>query len=236
MKARVLTTVFLATAGLATAASDIATVKERTYTSRQPLYFRLVFDKDGKQTMLGVIDASKDKGAYDTVYLDENMNRDLTDDTAKPFKRYTDEGPYKGKLDPQISFTGPVNAETTAQFSIEFPKLAPHGSGNLDKWGYFDWSIAEQKQNWRCWFINGQMNFFTSASDALTGTPVRLGLGAGCKLDIRPEVRTALSIGVTDDNKCTLRTNGAGGPGEPPFFTLLQNGKVIGKREKMEFG
>ena len=82
--------------------------KERSYGSAKPLYFRAVFGNERKSSMLGVIDESKGTGTgYDTAYVDENMNGDLTDEQPKNFEENRKTKEYVVKFD----FKGPLKEE-----------------------------------------------------------------------------------------------------------------------------
>ncbi len=80
------------------------------------------------------------------------------------------------------------------------------------------------------------MKTFSSAADALKGTPVRL-VGE-CKWEISSQVRNKkanVSAALKDDNGCMLRRV-RGPKGEiSPMLTLVQDGRTK-QQGKMEFG
>jgi len=86
-------------------------LKEPRYGSKRPLYFCVVFGKEGKNPMLGVVDESGGTDAgYDVAYVDENMNGDLTDDAVREFPR-RESGSRAGELTPRFEFKGPFGGE-----------------------------------------------------------------------------------------------------------------------------
>jgi len=88
-------------------------LKEPRYGSERPLYFCVVFGKEGKNPMLGVVDESGGTDAgYDVAYVDENMNGDLTDDTAKEFPR-RESGSRTGELEPRFDFVPSTQSIST---------------------------------------------------------------------------------------------------------------------------
>jgi len=211
------------------------TLKEPGYGSENPLYFCVVFGKDGKNPMLGVIDESGGTGAgYDVAYLDENMNGDLTDDVAKKFSRY-ESGSRKGELEPRFEFDGPIEGEEKARYALNIYSLAPRYRENMQKDEYYFFWYLNVK-DWNYFFINGKINMFSSAADALKGTPVLLG--GECKWEIKSRIqnnKSLVSAGLKDRNGCTLRIVSQAGKTVSPTLKLIKNGKVE-TEEKMKFG
>jgi hypothetical protein len=214
--------------------SEQVIVKEPAYGSGRPAYFRIAFGKDGKQSMLGVIDEAKGTGkGYDVVYLDENLNGDLCDDAARKFETIKD-GPEAGKLWPTFSFHGPDIGGLKARYKVYFYDLRPLASDVPGNDLYFDWGL--EVGDWGHRFITGKMKYYISAAQALAGMPVRMG--SECTWDIPSEIEMSLAVGVKDANGCTLRWLGC--PNKKlfprPSLTLLRDGKVIINHQKMEFG
>jgi hypothetical protein len=208
-------------------------VKDRQYSSENPLYFRVVFGEQGDHSTLGVIDESGGTGAgYDIVYVDENRNGDLTDDAAKKLAKY-ERGSRAGQINPTFKFCGPLGEKAAATYSLNIYSLTQQ-----DRAGpgvkYFFWSLGTG--DWNYFFINGKVTLFSSAADALTGPPVRLA--GQCKWEIRARNQNGkrtISAGLKDENGCTLRIVSKAGKTLSPKLTLLQDGKT--KMEKdMTFG
>ena len=209
--------------------------KENRYRSENPLYFRVVFGKEGENPMLGVVDESAGTGTgYNVAYVDENMNGDLTDEAAKKFSRY-ERGSRAGQLNPRFEFTGPFKGEQKARYTLYIYSLTrknyPRRSGNDY---YFHWFL--DIKDWHYFFINGKMALFSNAADAMKGNPVHLG--SECKWQINRRTRDGramVSAGVKDGNGCTLRSLRQAGERLSPTLMLIQDDKVI-REEKMKFG
>jgi hypothetical protein len=220
----------------------LALPKERQYGSEHPLYFRVVFGKEGGASMLGVLDESKGTGAgYDTAYVDENMNNDFADDQPKafPLKKSRDNSTA---LDPQFSFRGQLGENGNAGYTLDIFSLGsslrlPANNNGRSVQGIvctFDWTLNVNE--WNYYLINGRMRLFSTAADALKSEPVRLG--GGCKFAISSYVekgKLMIAAGVKDDNGCNLRTLQCSKKALSPLLILSQNGNVV-LRQKMEFG
>ena len=213
----------------------LGTLKEPGYGSKHPLYFCVVFGKDGKNPMLGVIDESGGTGTgYDVAYIDENMNGNLMDDSARKFARRKS-GSRKGELEPRFEFEGPFEAETTAKYTLYIYSLAPRYRGSIQENNYSLHWFLDIKE-WNYFFINGKMKLFSSAADALKGTPVLLG--GECKWEISSQInngKSVVSAGLKDRNGCTLRIVRRAGKTVSPTLSLIKDGKVKAE-EKMKFG
>ena len=210
-------------------------LKEPRYGSKRPLYFCVVFGKEGKNPMLGVVDESGGTDAgYDVAYVDENMNGILTDDAAKEFPR-RESGSRAGELTPRFEFKGPFETEESAKYAINIYSLAPRYRGNIQGNDYnFFWYL--DIKDWNYFFINGKIKLFSSAADALKGTPVLLG--GQCKWEISSRIRdgkSLVSAGLKDRNGCTLRIVRRAGTTVSPTLTLTKDGKVE-TEDKMQFG
>ncbi len=106
-------------------------LKEPRYGSKRPLYFCVIFGKEGKKPMLGVIDESGGTDAgYDIAYVDENMNGDLTDDSARKFAK-VESGSRAGELSPRFEFDGPFESEGRAKYTRNIYSLAPRYRRNI---------------------------------------------------------------------------------------------------------
>jgi len=210
-------------------------LKEPRYGSKRPLYFRVVFGKEGKNPMLGVVDESGGTGAgYDVVYVDENMNGDLTDDSAMKFPR-RESGSRAGELTPRFEFKGPFEGEGSAKYSLNIYSLVPRYRGSIQGNEYHFFWYLDVKE-WNYFFINGKMKLFSSAADALKGTPVHLG--GECKWEISSRIRdgkSLVSAGLKDRNGCTLRIVRRAGKTVSPTLSLIKDGKVE-TEQKMKFG
>jgi hypothetical protein len=209
--------------------------KEPRYDSKHPLYFRVVFGEKGNNSMLGVVDESGGTGAgYDVAYVDENMNGDLKDETAKKFSRY-EHGSRAGELEPRFEFTGPFKGKERAKYTLYIYSLTRKTYSRLPGNEYsFHWFLDVKE--WHYFFINGRMALFSNVTDAMKGKPVHLG--SQCKWEISPgtkDGRAMVSAGLKDGNGCTLRTVGGAGDRISPTLTLIQDGKVR-TEEKMKFG
>ncbi len=210
-------------------------LKEPRYGSKRPLYFRVVFGKEGKNPMLGVVDESGGTDAgYDVAYVDENMNGDLTDDAAKEFPR-RESGSRTGELEPRFDFKGPFEGEESAKYAINIYSLAPRYRGNIQGNEYYFFWYLDVKE-WNYFFISGKIKLFSSAADALKGTPVLLG--GQCKWEISSRIQNSKSLvsaGLKDINGCTLRIVSQSGKTVSPTLTLIKDGKIE-TEEKMKFG
>jgi hypothetical protein len=217
--------------------------KEPKYGSKRPLYFRVVFGKEGKPSMLGVIDESGGTGTgYDTAYVDENMDNDLTNEDPKKFPVRTQRvrlqtGAVSSRSipDPRFDFKGPLGEKGSADYTLNIYSLRyqNRAATPTNKY-YFFWYL--RAQDWNYFLINGQMPLYSTAADALKGEPVRLG--GPCKWEINSQMRdknVLVSAGLKDENGSTLRS--LAGPSGPlsPELTLLEDGKTV-KQEKMTFG
>jgi len=210
-------------------------LKEPRYGSERPLYFCVVFGKEGKNPMLGVVDESGGTNAgYDVAYVDENMNGDLTDDAAKEFPR-RESGSRTGELEPRFDFKGPFEGETSAKYALNIYSLTPRFRESIKgNENYFFWYL--DIKDWGYFFINGKINLFSSAAEALKGTPVLLG--GECKWEISSQIKNGkpvVSAGLKDRNGCTLRIVRRAGQTVSPALTLIKDGKVEAE-EKMKFG
>ena len=210
-------------------------LKEPRYGSEHPLYFCVVFGKEGKNPMLGVVDESGGTDAgYDVAYVDENMNGDLTDDAAKQFTR-RESGSRAGELEPRFEFKGPFEGEESARYALNIYSLSPSFSGNIKGNEYYFFWYLDVKE-WGYFFISGKMNLFSSAADALKGTPVLLG--GQCKWEISSRIRdgkSLVSADLKDRNGCTLGIVRQERGTKTPTLTLIKDGKVE-TEEKMKFG
>jgi len=210
-------------------------LKEPRYGSEHPLYFRVVFGKEGKNPMLGVVDESGGTDAgYDVAYVDENMNGDLTDDSARKFAQ-VESGSRAGELSPRFEFKGPFEGDESATYKLDIYSLTPRYSKSIQGNGYyFFWYLGVK--DWSYVFINGKMELFSSAADALKGTPVHLG--GQCKWEISSRIqdgKSLVSAGLKDINGCTLRIIRQAGKTVSPTLTLIKDGKIE-TEEKMKFG
>jgi hypothetical protein len=210
-------------------------IKESKYGSKNPLYFRVLFGKEGTNPMLGVVDESEGTGdGYDVFYIDENMNGDLTDDTARKFPR-RERGSRAGELDPKFEFWGPFDGQEKVKYAINIYSLASRYSKSVKGNEYYFFSYLDINE-WHYFFINGKMKLYSSVDEAMKGTPVVLG--GECKWQISSrtqEGKSLISAGLKDRNGCTLRLVRRNGQMVSPTLSLLKDGKVEAE-EKMKFG
>jgi hypothetical protein len=210
-------------------------IKEPRYGSNNPLYFRVLFGKEAANPMLGVVDESQGTGAgYDVAYIDENMNGDLTDDTAKKFSR-RDSGSPAGELEPKFEFEGTFEDQRNAKYAINIYSLSPRYSSSVKDDQYYFFSYVDIG-DWHYFFINGKIKMYPSVEEAMKGIPVLLG--GECRWQINSRIqegKSLVSAGLKDRNGCTLRVVTQGGQMLSPSLTLLKEGKVE-VEEKMKFG
>ena len=210
--------------------------KERSYGSERPLYFRVVLGKEGRTSMLGVVDESKGTGTgYDTAYVDENMNSDFTDEQPKKFPSGRKRDDETSGWQPRFEFKGPLRGEESVKYTLNIYSLARkrHGATQGNDY-YFFWYL--KTKGWNYFFINGRMKLFASAADALKGAAVQLG--GECRWEIKSRIQKSkvlVSAGLKDGNGCTLRTVSGPKKGLSPMLTLIKDG-IVKKEEKMEFG
>ncbi len=216
--------------------------KEPKYGSERPLYFRALLGKEGKASMLGVLDESGGTGTgYNIAYMDENMDNDLTNDTPKKFpvaKVRTSSASRRlvAQPLPRFHFKGPLREKDTAEYTLDIYALSntTPTTNPKDKY-YFSWYLRTENL-WNYRFISGQMSLYSKAADALKGTPVRLG--GTCKWEISSGFRekdALVSAGLKDENGCTLRIVRSLAENPSPQLTLIKDGKIMAQ-EKMSFG
>ena len=208
--------------------------KERQYSSKNPLYFRAVFGKEGTNSTLGVLDESAGTGTgYNVAYVDENRNGDLTDDAAKEFGKI-ERGSRAGQTTPTFNFSGPPpKSGKSAKYTLNLYALARKGNPAPGD-HYFFWTLDTDA--WNYFFINGKIRLSSSAADALAGPPVRLG--GPCKWQITSASKNGkamVSAGLKDENDCTLRLVRLSGKILSPRLNLIKDGKVEMEKD-MEFG
>jgi hypothetical protein len=209
-------------------------LKDRQYASKNPLYFRVVFGREGTTSTLGVLDESSGTGTgYNVAYVDENRNDDLTDDAAKKFAKI-ERGSRTGQTDPSFNFSGPLSkGGKSAKYTLNLYALgrrAPATPGEH----YFFWTLDTDA--WNYFFINGRMRLSSSAADALAGPAVCFG--GDCKWEItsRPKNgKATVSAGLKDENGCTLRLVRLSRKTLSPRLSLAKNGKIEFE-EDMKFG
>jgi hypothetical protein len=209
--------------------------KEPKYASKRPLYFRVLLGKEGKASMLGVLDESEGTGTgYNVAYMDENMDNDLTNDAPKKFPMMRARTGTASTPDPRFDFKGPLNPKNTADYTLNIYSLRSGNPATPKGKVYFFWYL--KTEGWNYFVINGQMTLYPKAGDALKGEPVRLG--GPCKWDISSRVQNnvvLVSAGLKDENGSTLRTLSGPDGARSPQLTLLQDGKTV-KEEKLRFG
>ena len=209
--------------------------KQSANSLRSPKYFRVVFGKEGKNSMLGVIKESKGTGdGYNVAYMDENMNGDLTDDVEKKFSRY-ERGSRAGQLEPKFEFQGPFKAGEKAKYTLYFYSVNRKIRARVPGNDYtFLWFLDTGQ--WHYFFINGKIKFYSSADAAQNGKPIHLI--SQCQWDISTRTQrddAVISAGLKDKNGCTLRVVRNSGQTISPKLTLTKDDKVVMK-EKMKFG
>lgn len=209
--------------------------KEPKYGSEHPLYFCVVLGNEGTKSMLGIVDESDGTGTgYDTAYIDENMNGDLTDEAVKKFSQ-VERGSRAGELEPSIKFEGPFKAGQKATYTLNIYSLTRKNySRQPGNDYYFHWYL--DTGGWNYFFINGKMKFFSNAADAMNSKAVRLG--GPCQWNINSGIKDGkpvISAGLKDGNGCTLRILRGAGDSKSPKLSLIKDGKVMAE-ENMKFG
>jgi hypothetical protein len=210
-------------------------IKEPRYRSKYPLYFRVLFGKEAANPMLGVVDESEGTAeGYDVAYVDENMNGDLTDDTARKFTRY-EGGSRAGEIEPKFEFRGPFDGQEKVKYAINIYSLASRFSESVKGNEYYFFSYLDIHE-WNYFFINGKINLYSSIEEALKGTPVVLGGECRWQISSRnQDGKSLISAGLKDINGCTLRSVRRSGQMLSPALTIIKDGKVEAE-EKMKFG
>lgn len=223
----------------ASPASAPATVKEPKLVSSKPIYLSVVFGENTDKKMLIVIDESKGDGTgYDSAYVDENMDGDLTKRPAGKFPQYQVED--KKRTDPRIHFTGPLPGKTDAKASYEL-NLYSLGMASsktaAQKASYFFWSVTDADKA-DFFFINGKFHMYSSAADALAGQPIVLA--SKCKWAVTSRQNgqnAALGVTLKDINGCSLRTaRNASGVLAPVVTVTAGEGKELLKDKTLEYG
>ena len=201
--------------------------KERQYGSNRPLYFRVACGKEGRTSMLGVIDESEGAGTgYDTAFVDENMNNDFTDDRAKEFPVIRSPGNPTGRLHPEFGFNGPFGEKGRAKYTLIVHTLTRKGSGGEPQTGSdVAWGLVAD--GWNCSFFGGTMKLFSSVADAARGTPVRLGGEYKWEIGLRnQDGEVSVTATLKDDNGCTLATVFGPNGNRYPTLTLIKDARV----------
>lgn len=186
-------TVLLLLAACTTLGADVS---EPDYRSKAPLYFRIAFGKEGTPSMLVALDDANDIGpGYDVAYVDENLNGDLTDDSAKRVYSLVS----GGQSESRFSFDKPIQNDR-AKCTLRIRPRA-YKSGYCQ----FYWDL--DVRGWSYAFRDGRMRLYASAAEALRSDPVRLA--SACKWDMGATVRdnkVYVSARLEDANGCMLRT------------------------------
>lgn len=211
---------------------------ERQYRSEHPLYFRVAFGDDGNPSMLGVADESQGTGtAYDTVYLDENMNNDLSDEQPRLFSKLERVRENSTGFNPQIDFKGPQGKNGNVSYSLNIYDLEykKTDSSRHPRVSYFMWRMTIN--DWHYMFINGRMQLYSSAVAALQEKPALLGGKCSWEISSRAkDQKVFVDAALKDENGCKLRSVGSQMQQTlSPMLTLKKDGSVA-LQEKMEFG
>jgi hypothetical protein len=207
-------------------------LKEPPYKSEKHLYLRMAFGEDDSRIMWAVFDESQGTGkGYDQVYVDADMDNDLSDGPSIRFPPASRPGQ---KHDPRFSFKGPMG-DDTVEYELNVYSLARKtGADDLGNECYFFWSATVD--GWRYFLINGRMRLFPTPKAAAEGEPVRLG--GKCHWEINTKTRglnVSVSAGLKDPNGCTLRSvNGPDGKTSPQL--TLMNGDSVAFKGAMGFG
>jgi hypothetical protein len=209
--------------------------KQSANSLRNPKYFRVVFGKEGKNSMLGVIKESEGThDGYNVAYIDENMNGDLTDEVEKRFSRYR-YGSRAGLLEPKFEFQGPFKEDKKAIYTLYLYSLIYKLRARTLESSYgFHWAM--NAEYWYYFFINGRMEFYSSADAAQNGKPIHLI--SKCQWDISTRTQrgdAVISAGLKDKNGCTLRVVRNSGQTISPKLTLTKEDKIV-MEEEMKFG
>ena len=206
--------------------------KEPKYKSSRPLYFRLVFGLDEKNQMLGVFDESSGTGkGYDIVYLDHDADGNLKESRPIKFPKAPDYMKKRGiKFDPKFQFNGPFNGKT-ARYTLSSYSFGMPNSSNPAN---FHCSITTGRWTYR--FINGKLNLYRSADQAVKGTPFYIA--GNITWDVKGTTRgpeRMVSAAIKDKNKGTLRSAKKGDQNLAPHLTLY-SGRKQAFKSKMGFG
>lgn len=211
--------------------------RDSSCRSQHPLYFRLAFGELGKSSMLGVVDESGGSGSgYDTVYLDENLNSDCTDEQPKRFPRQKNPRAGTTGWDPQFSVRGPPGKYGGVNFTLTMSDLErkrTNGSQNI-RASSLMWRM--NLGEWTYLLINGMIKLYPSAAAALEGAPILLG--GPCAVEVGAQVaqgRVSVTAAAKDENNCRVRMVYRNNQPLTPLLTLNQGGRVV-KKDKMEFG
>jgi hypothetical protein len=206
--------------------------KEPKYKSSKPLYFRLVFGVDEKKQMLGVFDGSKGTGkGYDIVYLDYDADSDLKESRPIKFPEAPDWMKKRGmKLEPKFKFSGPFNRQTAQYTLYSYSFERPNSSKPAN------FSCSIEVGRWKYRFINGKLNLYRSADQAVKGKPYYIA--GNITWDVKGATirqQKMVSAAIKDKNGGTLRSTRKGDQNLAPRLTLFSGRKPVFK-SKMGFG
>jgi hypothetical protein len=233
--------------------------KQPTYVSDTPLYFRLAFGREGKASMLGVLDQTWDLSpGYTVAYVDENMDNDLTNDAPKKF-RWRRSGLFglERTYDPQFTVKGPVGDDRAAAGKVAGYRIVLLGlEGKISLPADYPLYCLVSVDNWELTWINGRIRFYGTPAEALEGRPVRFGAPLAWDISsVVVEKQVVISSALKDKNGSNLRmVVRPGGLESPqrdrtkevralnaaansvsPRLTLLKDGKTV-VDEKLAFG
>jgi len=203
--------------------------KEPLYKSARPLYFRLVFGVGEEKQMLGVFDESKGTGkGYDSVYLDYDADGDLKESRPIKFPEASDRMKQRGmKFDPKFTFNGSLNKKS-AKYTLSSYSFGRPNGGNP---ATFNCTIEAGR--WRYRFINGKLNLYHSAYEAVKGKPYYIA--GNITWDLKSPRRGVVSVAIKDKNGGTLRSVRKGDERLTPQLSLYSGRKPVLK-SKMGFG
>jgi hypothetical protein len=185
--------------------------KPPEYAFTKPLYFRIAFGREGKdsKSMLGVLHQAHGAAlGYSTAYVDENMDNDLTNDAPKefPWEKVGPLGLTKA-YQPQFTFEGPVGDARAAAGKVARYRIILIGvGGSIPVPEVCAMYCTVEVDNWEFRWLGGKIRFYGTPAEALKGPPSRFGAPVAWEISSSVEEKQVIiSAAVKDKNDARLR-------------------------------
>jgi hypothetical protein len=186
----------------------------------------MVFGEKGEHSVICALDESQGTGSgYDTVYVDENRNVDLTDEAPKRIRN--PEGEPK-----EFTLQGSFREESV-NYTLNIFTLANQVDNvrGGDK-QYFYWYFWAKDHRYVYMFVGGEMVLFTNVADAYAAKPVRLAGACDWEMETRiKEGNIFLTAVLKDYNGAMLRSAMHNGKDAKPVFRMYKRKQVVSEAE-----
>jgi hypothetical protein len=189
-------------------------------TSENAIYLRLMVGIETPKLVTGFMDESKGTGTgYDIALLD--LDGDGSPETRQVFGTYQVPRTERTAPDPKIRIT---HEDCEFVLDLRYSRFTPVKGVAAT---YIRWSVTKGS-GFYAWFINGRVNFFTSAEEAAKADPIKMGPPFHFETGTRTRGREGLvTIGLKDANGCTLRLARKDGKQVAPQIKLMQDGEEV---------